>query len=68
MPDPTVKQMIADLKLARYAGRGGNAALAAELDIHPQSLKQWAAGKTMPTYAHRQLLLALWRDTCGGDA
>lgn len=64
---PTVTQMIADLRRTSYAGRGGSAALAAALGIHPQSLKQWRAGNTEPTYSNRQALAELWQRECGGD-
>ena len=65
MEDPTVPQMIADLRAdgQHYAGSGGAAALAKDLGVHPQTLKAWRAGR-LPSFKHRRALRALWEKHC----
>jgi len=42
-----------------YAGRGGLAALAADLGVPLPTLQSWRWGKRSPTYANRQKVLRL---------
>ena len=60
------RDLLTELMAGPYAGSGGNAVLARDLGVHPQTLKLWRMKRVEPTYAHRQALQALWQEKCGG--
>lgn len=68
MANPPVATMIAQLLSGAYAGRGGRRALCRALGVTVLTLHNWRRGKHQPTYEHRQALIVLWREHCGGDA
>jgi hypothetical protein len=60
----TPAEMLKELRNGPFANRGGNEALAAELGVHRQTIKNWRAGKA-PDYTNRKKIEALWREKCG---
>jgi len=55
--------MLKDLRNGPFAGRGGNEALAAELGVHRQTIKNWRSQKD-PDYTNRKKIEALWQAKC----
>ena len=60
---PKWRQLLDELLGGRFAGHGGQKALAETLGVSYSTLKKWLAGEQAPSYGNRQKIKALDKDS-----
>ena len=58
---PTPQEMLRALRAGPYAGKGGNPALAADLQIPLKTFEAYLYGVRQPSYQRRKTIEALWK-------